>query len=90
MASESQLRDVIRDLTLSGKGVVVVSNTSPQTVNFIAITAITDTVISSITLSTNSSDGSGLSGETLLAGGSYVIPGSAITLTSGVCILHKA
>jgi len=90
MATDSQVRDAIRDLTLAGKGVVVVSNTTPQTVNFVAIKAISDCVVNSITLSANSVGASGLSGVTLSGGVDYVLPGSAITLTSGVCVLYNA
>ncbi len=90
MASESQLRDVIRDLTLAGKGVVVVNSTSPQNVDFLAICAISDCVINSITLQSGSTNASGLNGTTLLGGLTYTIPGKSITLTSGVAILYKS
>lgn len=79
------------DKSFAAHGIVVLADTNELTVDFIALCAIGgNATISSITLQSGSTDGADLAGVELLDGIPYIIPGSAITLTSGSVIVYKA
>jgi hypothetical protein len=79
------------DRSFATHGVVVVADTSELVTDFIALCAIGgNAVISTITLQSGSTGGSDLAGVELIDGIPYVIPGTAITLTSGTVIVYKA
>ena len=78
------------DKSFAAHGVAVVADTSELVVDFIALCAIGgDAVIDTITLDSGSTGGADLSGLTLLDGIPYIIPGTAITLTSGTVIVYR-
>lgn len=77
---------------VSALGTDLVADTDARTGRWCAITAITETVISALTLDASLSPVStgSWAARTIVAGTSIVVgPFTGVTLTSGVCVLHR-